>query len=306
MEDKKMPSYDYYRIFYYVATYKSYTKAAEMLNNNQPNITRCMNNLETELNCKLFVRSTRGITLTPEGERLYSHISAAYKQITMGEEEIKKMQSLNQGHITIASSESALHLVLLDILANFHKKYPDVHLRIVNSYTSNAIYQTENSLVDLAVITMPVKYPKTLKCVPLKTVKEILICGSQYMEYTLKPHKLSELVKLPFVSLDKETLTRSMHTQYFAHHGLVFSPDIEAGTVHQILPIVHKNLGVAFFPEAMAKLAIENKDVYEIRLSEPLPERKICILWNDKAPLSIAAEKLLSYIMESAKMSSIF
>ena len=88
-----MPSYDYYRIFYYVATYKSFTKAAEMLNNNQPNITRCMNNLETELNCKLFVRSTRGITLTPEGERLYSHISAAYKQITMGEEEIKKMQS---------------------------------------------------------------------------------------------------------------------------------------------------------------------------------------------------------------------
>ena len=37
--------YDYYRIFYYVAQHKSFTKAAEALGNNQPSITRCMNNL---------------------------------------------------------------------------------------------------------------------------------------------------------------------------------------------------------------------------------------------------------------------
>ena len=34
---------DYYRIFYYVAQYKSFSKAAEVMGNNQPNITRCMN-----------------------------------------------------------------------------------------------------------------------------------------------------------------------------------------------------------------------------------------------------------------------
>ena len=50
-----MITYDYYRIFYYVAQYKSFTKAAAALGNNQPNITRCMNNLEAELDCKLFL-----------------------------------------------------------------------------------------------------------------------------------------------------------------------------------------------------------------------------------------------------------
>ena len=59
-----MITYDYYRIFYYVAQYKSFTRAAEALHNNQPNITRCMNNLESELNCTLFLRSNKGITLT--------------------------------------------------------------------------------------------------------------------------------------------------------------------------------------------------------------------------------------------------
>ena len=54
-----MVTYDYYRIFYYVAQYRSFTRAAEALNNNQPNITRCMNNLEQELGCG-YQSSKRG------------------------------------------------------------------------------------------------------------------------------------------------------------------------------------------------------------------------------------------------------
>ena len=49
-------TYDYYRIFYYVATYQSFSKAAKILMSNQPNITRFINNLENQLGCKLFVR----------------------------------------------------------------------------------------------------------------------------------------------------------------------------------------------------------------------------------------------------------
>ena len=63
-------TYDYYRIFYYVAMYKSFSKAAKVLMSNQPNITHFMNNLENQLGCKLFVRSNRGVTLTAEGEAI--------------------------------------------------------------------------------------------------------------------------------------------------------------------------------------------------------------------------------------------
>ena len=40
--------------FTIVAQYKSFSKAADVMGNNQPNITRCMNILENELGCKLF------------------------------------------------------------------------------------------------------------------------------------------------------------------------------------------------------------------------------------------------------------
>ena len=72
--------WEYYKIFYYVAKYQNFTKAARVLGNNQPNITHSMNRLESQLNCVLFIRSNRGVTLTPEGELLYSRIASAAVQ----------------------------------------------------------------------------------------------------------------------------------------------------------------------------------------------------------------------------------
>ena len=59
---------DYYRIFYYVARYKSFSNAAEMLGSNQPNITRCMNILENEWYIQRSMHTT-----------LYSSIKEVYK-----------------------------------------------------------------------------------------------------------------------------------------------------------------------------------------------------------------------------------
>ena len=53
-------SYDYYRIFYYVAKYGNLSQAAKHLLNNQPNLTRSIKNLEAELGCTLFSRTNRG------------------------------------------------------------------------------------------------------------------------------------------------------------------------------------------------------------------------------------------------------
>ena len=115
-----MITYDYYRIFYFVAQYHSFTKAAEILKNNQPNITRCMNNLESELGCKLFIRSHQGVTLTAEGEKVYERVAVAYEQLRTVEEELALERSLESGLITIGASETALRLMLLSRLEHFH------------------------------------------------------------------------------------------------------------------------------------------------------------------------------------------
>ena len=74
-------TWDYYKVFYYVAKYQNFTKAARVLGSNQPNVTHTMNRLEEQLGCVLFIRSNRGVTLTPEGELLYARVSSAAVQM---------------------------------------------------------------------------------------------------------------------------------------------------------------------------------------------------------------------------------
>ena len=95
--------WEYYKIFYYVAKYQNFTRAARVLGNNQPNITHAMNRLESQLNCVLFIRSNRGVTLTPEGEMLYSRIASAAVQIQDAEEELSASATLEHGSISISA-----------------------------------------------------------------------------------------------------------------------------------------------------------------------------------------------------------
>ena len=106
-------SYDSYRVFYYAAKYKSFSQAAAALYSNQPNVTRTIHRLEAELCCSLFSRSPQGVKLTPEGEKLYAHIAAAFSEIEAGENELRADQSLQSGVVHIAASGLALRGCLL-------------------------------------------------------------------------------------------------------------------------------------------------------------------------------------------------
>ena len=192
---------DYYRIFYYVARYKSFSNAAEMLGSNQPNITRCMNILENELDCKLLIRSHKGIQLTTEGEHLFRHVAIAIEQLTYGEKEIIKNKSLESGQITVGISETAMRLYLLDKIQEFHKDYPHVRLKISNHSTPQAIDALEKGLVDIAMVTSPLEIRKPLRKTALRSYHDILIGGSAYKAIASRKRSLKELEDYSFVSL---------------------------------------------------------------------------------------------------------
>ena len=108
-------NFEYYKVFYYVAKYKNFTKAAHALGSGQPNVTRAMNCLEQQTHCTLFIRTNRGVQLTPEGEMLFTHVEAAISQIQTAETELNAHSGLEHGSISIGASETALNIYLLDI-----------------------------------------------------------------------------------------------------------------------------------------------------------------------------------------------
>ncbi len=285
-------NFEYYRIFYYVAKYSNFTKAAHALNNSQPNITRAMNCLEHEVNCTLFIRTNRGVYLTPEGERLYTRVSAAMMQLQLAEEELSDSVGLEHGSISIGATETALNIYLLDRLKKFHIAYPGVRLKICNHSTPQAIRSVRSGEIDFAVVTTPTDLEAPLKEIQLQSFQEILVGGKTFTALGSQVLSLQELEAYPMISLGAETTTYHFYHQLFLSHGVELVPDTEAATTDQILPLVKSELGLAFLPEAMAADAIQKHEVIPITLRDEIPKRYVCMVYDSKRPMSMAAQKL--------------
>jgi DNA-binding transcriptional LysR family regulator len=283
--------WEYYKIFYYVAKYQNFTKAARVLGNNQPNITHSMNRLESQLNCVLFIRSNRGVTLTPEGEMLYSRIASAAVQIQDAEEELSASATLEHGTISISATETALNIYLSKKLRDFHTEYPGIRLRISNHSTPQAVQAVKNGEVDFAIVSTPAEIESGLKMVELKPFYEVLVGGRTFTALASQSLTLKELRGYPLISLSDESVTRSLYRQFFLDHGAVLKPDTEAATTDQMLTLVKSELGLAFVPEPMARDSLERGELVQLHLQEIIPTRSICLVYDRHRPLNTAARK---------------
>ncbi|MBR1854790.1 MAG: LysR family transcriptional regulator [Lachnospiraceae bacterium] len=290
-------NFDYYKMFYFVGKYGSFTQAARVLRNNQPNITRAMNNLEAELGCRLFVRSRKGVTLTPEGEKLFIHVESAYEQIKLGEAELFNRASLQSGDLSVAISEIALHGFMLPILQQYKATYPGIHVQLLNHSTPQGIQAVSRGIAELAVVSTPTGAAKPLSETKIRPFQEILIAGKLYSNLAEKEISLRELASYPLISLGRETTSFAFLNKLFAAQGVVLTPSVEAATTDQILPMVAHDIGLGFVPMDFAREALENGKVVRIRLKETIPPRHISLIKDKSHPLSAAAAALEQIIL---------
>lgn len=177
-------TYDYYRIFYYVARYGSFSRAAEALLRGQPNITKTINNLESQLGCKLFLRSNKGVTLTPEGVKLFHHAEIAFENLSKAEAEITSERNLDGGLISIATTEIGLYGSLLPALTAFHRDYPSVKFRLTNLNSPQSMEAVKNGVADFAVVTLHEKAASIYRIQPIRDFREYLCCKKEYLTNT--------------------------------------------------------------------------------------------------------------------------
>lgn len=273
-----------------MAKYQNFTRAARAMGNSQPNITRAMNLLEQEIHCTLFIRTNRGVRLTPEGEKLYIRVSAAMEQLQTAEEELHESSGLEHGTISIGASETALNIYLLEKLRTFHMEYPGIRLKIYNHSTPQAVQAVKNGEIDFAVVTTPTDVETPLKKVDLYSFQEILVGGKTYGigEVRNCHWQKFRIILLPAC---RETQTWKFYQQIFERHGLELLPDTEVATTDQILPLVKNELGMAFLPEAMAREAIEKGEIIELSLRESVPQRSVCMVYGSPASLKCCRQK---------------
>lgn len=117
--------------FIKASEYKSITQAAEALFISQQALSKCIQNLEAELGCRLFHRTSKGSILTDEGQLVYDRFSPIVRKFYRTGGEVTEMLN-DKKTVTIANSPMLFGFLFPDVLYAFKEQYPNYELDILD------------------------------------------------------------------------------------------------------------------------------------------------------------------------------
>ena len=294
-------NWDLCRVFYHVARSGSFSRAAAVLFTSQPAVSRSMAALEAEMGCRLFIRDRRGVSLTPEGRLLYTHVEAACEQLRRGREAVEAAVGLQSGSIAIGASETALRAWLLERLERFHALYPGVRIRLYGGTSLRAMDDLKSGAIDFAVAAVYEGGVRSLRESRLASFADAFVAGPGFEQLKGRPVSLQELSRCPLICHRRESLTFDFLESCFKSRGLEFCPAMEPDNTDIALELARHGLGVAFVPEQAAAPYLASGELFAVVQAEPLPGRRISLLEYEGHTLSLAAHRLRDMLLAEAE-----
>ena len=287
---------EYYRVFYFVAKTGSLTRAAERLSISQPAVSQSLRQLETSLGAELFARSSRGVHLTREGELLYSYVSKGYEQIAAGEKKLHQMLNLEIGELHIGASDMTLRFYLLPYLEKFHEAYPGIRVIVNNAPTPETIEALEHEAIDFGVVSGPLPAMDGMDIIPVRDIQDTFVAARRFIQYRNRMLDFRDLEKLPLITLEPRTSTRSYMDRFLSRNGVTMHPEFELATSDMIVQFAERNLGIGCVVRDFAAESLDEGRLFELRFNKLIPRRQICVVVNRHGTVPAAASKLLDLI----------
>ena len=236
-----------YYIFYTVALHKNISGAAKELYISQPAISKAISKLEQSLDVILFHRSSRGVTLTMEGELLFTQVQTAFSAIRHGEEQLKKVNELGISQISIGVSITLCKYVLLPYLQQFVKDNPHIKVTITCHPTMETLRDIDNSVTDIGVVGIP-SLPNGLTYIPFREIQDTFVTTDRYLEnlkIRVGNDRKAILNNATFMMLNKENISRKYVDMYLSSHQITMDNIIEINTMDLLIELAKIDLGIA-------------------------------------------------------------
>lgn len=288
-------NYELYKVFYHVAATLSFSEASKQLFISQSAVSQSIKVLEKKLEQTLFIRSTKKVQLTPEGEILLKHIEPAINLIQKGETQLLEANTLNGGQLRIGASDTICRYYLVPYLNKFHKSYPNVHIKVTNQTSIECAHLLQNGQVDFIITNYPNTGLSSSQNVRvINEFSDVFVANQEY--FPLKGHAVSlqKLQTQPILMLDRKSTTSEFLHQIFQKKQLDLVPEIELSSNDLLIDLARIGLGIAFVPDFC--IPENDKDLFQVKLSENLPTRQMIVAYNENIPVSQATKQFMDML----------
>ena len=263
-----------YRIFYEVARCGNISRAAKELYISQPAISKAIGKLEESLGTRLFLRNSRGVQLTPEGNVLFQHVAAAFDSLSRGEKELKRIHDFHIGQLKIGVSNTLCKYVLLPYLKSFVEKYPHVNITIESQSTAHTLEMLEARKIDM--VAEP-RARRGLNFTPVMEIHDGFVCTPAYMEnLTLREGPAPDIFKTGNIMLlDRSNMSRKHLDTYLSDRDIEVNQLLEVTDMALLIEFARIGLGIACVILDFVSDDLKNGTLMEVPLDAPIPRRVI-------------------------------
>ena len=277
------------RAFFAIVEEGNISHAAIRLGIAQPALSRQMKHLEENLQVKLFERGSRRIRLTEAGQVLYNRVENILGMVDGTVREIKEIGSGTKGSIRIGTITTSGAMILPDLIAEFHKIYPDVTFEIWEAEGARIIELLDSRIIEIAITRTQVdNLTYDLLVLPNEPLVVVMnqesVCGEDDETIRLEELKDQPLIiplrwKSNFVAACKK---------------LDFEPNIicVSDSVVQDLMMVKMNLGAAMIPFSGRRLLTDGNLISK-RIVEPEMTTHTVVAWRKNQTLSSSCKNFI-------------
>ncbi|WMC92859.1 LysR family transcriptional regulator [Kineothrix sp. MB12-C1] len=293
-----------YQIFYEVANCRNFSIAAKKLYISQPAISKSIAKLEEHLHTALFHRSSRGVTLTTEGETLYKHVESAILSLRSGEDLLKSATSQGISHLSIGVSTTLCKYVLLPLLKDFIATNPNIKITISCQSTFETIADLKSGAIDIGLVGIPsgdISEASFISYLPIKTIEDIFVATDTYLAPFLHKNKADSyefeafFKEASFIMLDKENISRKHTDTFLNEHQFTLHNIIEVNNMDLSIEFARAGLGIACVINDFVKEDLKNGTLRELKLGHKVSKRQIGFAYPSKIPMTTSMNTLIQY-----------
>lgn len=288
------------QLYYFrtIAEFEHYTQAAEKLYVSQSNLSHAIQELEEELNVKLFVRKGRNIRLTKYGELFLPYVQRTIETLESGISTLQDYINPNSGTVTLAGFPSLAQFVP-DIIVRYLSETNRVSVRF--QFNQDSFYTVQEQLltgkVDLAFATR-IDDPG-VECFRLGTHPLVLLVPVSHRLARQNSVDLRELDKENFIGFDKNSQLHYQSKEIF--QSLDVQPNVVVETAQDVIMygMVAANHGVAITPYPLGGAPYNIKI---LPIINDIPQRDLYLIWHKSRYIPPAAEYFRDFIIRSGRV----
>lgn len=269
--------------FLAVADELSFTRAAERVHVVQSALSASIAKLERDLGVTLFDRSRQRIRLTAAGETFRPQALRVLRASRDAADSVREFRGSLSGTIEFGSLISFGPVDVPRALGEFHREHPFVRLRLRLSQAGASAYlaQLIEGSLDLALVSMPNRFPPQLRLRLLFEEPMVFVCRPDHRLAAAPRIALGDLEGEELVGFPRGFGLRALMDDAFHSAGAQANTVYEApGGYQAVADLVENGLGAAFMPVSEAgrrpslrAVALAEPVLWQVYLVTPAPER---------------------------------